>query len=225
MADEQAGRGFRFPWQGRVASRVRRSEPVPIRDWRETVRSRLVVGAVICAVWTCAIEARLLYLQVFQHADMVARAARQRQNTIDSPARRGDILDRNGNLLAYTVDADSIMADPTEIEDPEAVAATICAALDRCDAAEKVAIAKNLRRKGQFAWIARKVSPDEERRVRGLEIKGIGFFKESRRFYPKRELLAHVLGYVGLDDAGLGGLESAYDVQVRGRHGQGPHPA
>jgi len=68
--------------------------------------------------------------------------------------------------------------------------------------------------------VARKVSPDEERRVRALEIKGIGFFKESRRFYPKRELLAHVLGYVGLDDAGLGGLESAYDVQIRGRAGR-----
>jgi cell division protein FtsI (penicillin-binding protein 3) len=220
VADEQAGRGFRFPWKGRATSRARRTEPAPIPDWRETIRSRLVIGAVLFAVWTCAIEARLLYLQVFQHTEMVARAARQRQNTIDAPARRGDILDRNGNLLAYTVDADSIIADPTEIHDPDGVAATICGALDRCDAAEKLAIAKNLRRKGQFAWIARKVSPDEERRVRALALEGIGFFKESRRFYPKRELLAHVLGYVGLDDAGLGGLESAYDVQIRGRAGR-----
>ncbi len=220
MADQQAGRGFRFPWRGRGTSRARRTGPAPVPHWRETVRSRLIVGAALCALWTVAIEARLLYLQVFQHAEMVARAARQRQNTIDAPARRGDILDRNGNLLAYTVDADSIIADPTEIDDPDAVAALICRALDRCDAAEKVAIAKNLRRKGQFAWVARKVSPDEERRVRALEIKGIGFFKESRRFYPKRELLAHVLGYVGLDDAGLGGLESAYDVQIRGRAGR-----
>jgi cell division protein FtsI (penicillin-binding protein 3) len=220
VADEQAGRGFRFPWRGRAPSRARRTEPAPIPDWRETVRSRLIVVAVFCALWSGAIEARLLYLQVFQHADMVARAARQRQNTIDAPARRGDILDRNGNLLAYTVDADSIIADPTEIEDPDGVARAICGALDRCDATEKGAIAKNLRRKGQFAWIARKVSPEEERRVRALDINGIGFFKESRRFYPKRELLAHVLGYVGLDDAGLGGLESAYDVQVRGRAGR-----
>ncbi len=220
MADQHAGRGFRFPWRGRATSRARRTGPAPVPHWRETVRSRLIVGAALCALWTGAIEARLLYLQVFQHADMVARAARQRQNTIDAPARRGDILDRNGNLLAYTVDADSIIADPTEVEDPDGVAALICRALDRCDAAEKVSIAKSLRRKGQFAWVARKVSPDEERRVRALEIKGIGFFKESRRFYPKRELLAHVLGYVGLDDSGLGGLESAYDVQVRGRAGR-----
>ena len=220
MADQQAGRGFRFPWWGRTASRSRRTEPSPVPDWRDTLRSRLVVGAVICALWTGAIEARLLYLQVFQHADMVALAARQQENTIEPPGRRGDIVDRNGDLLAYTVDADSIFADPTEIDDVDGVAAKICRALDRCDASERVAIAKSMRRKGQFAWVARKVSPDEERRVRALEIEGIGFVKESRRFYPKRELLSHVLGGVGLDNAGLAGLESAYDSLVRGRAGR-----
>ena len=64
------------------------------------------------------------------------------------------------------------------------------------------------------------MSPDEERRVHALEIKGIGFVKESRRFYPKRELLAHVLGYVGLDNVGLGGLESSFDPQIRGKQGR-----
>ena len=220
MADEHAGRRTWFRWRSRATSRARRTQPATVPDWRGIVRSRLVVGAVLCAAWTVAIEARLLYLQVFQHSEMVARAARQRQNTIEAPARRGEIFDRNGNLLAYTVDADSIIADPGEIEAPDTVAATICKVLDRCDAAEKLAIAKNLRRTGQFAWVARKVSPDEERRVRALDIKGIGFFKESRRFYPKRELLAHVLGYVGLDDVGLAGLESAYDVPIRGRAGR-----
>ncbi len=220
MADEHAGRSNWFRWRRRATSRARRTQPPTVPDWRGTVRSRLVVGAVLCAAWTVAIEARLLYLQVFQHSEMVARAARQRQNTIEAPARRGEIFDRHGNLLAYTVDADSIIADPGEIEAPDTVAATICRALDHCDAAEKLTIAKNLRRTGQFAWVARKVSPDEERRVRALDIKGIGFFKESRRFYPKRELLAHVLGYVGLDDVGLAGLESAYDLPIRGRAGR-----
>jgi cell division protein FtsI (penicillin-binding protein 3) len=220
MADEQAGRGFRFPWRGRAATRARRGDAMAVRDWRETLRSRLVVGAVLCALWTGAIEARLLYLQVVRHADLVARAAKQQENTFEPPGRRGDIVDRNGDLLAYTVDADSIIADPTEIENADAIAAAVCGALDRCDASEKQAIARNLRRKGQFAWVARKVSPDEERRVRALEIKGIGFAKESRRFYPKRELLSHVLGYVGLDNHGLAGLESAYDSVIRGRPGR-----
>ena len=71
MADEQAGRGFRFPWPMRAASRGRRLDPSPVPDWRDTLRSRLVVGAVICALWTGAIEARLLYLQVIQHDEMV----------------------------------------------------------------------------------------------------------------------------------------------------------
>ena len=142
MADEQAGRGFRFPRRGRAASRGRRTEPAPTPDWRETVRSRVVVGAVLCALWTCAIEARLLYLQVFKHADMLARANDQQENTLEPPGRRGDIVDRNGDLLAYTVDADSIIADPTEIEDPEVASASVCRALDRCDAAEKLAMAE-----------------------------------------------------------------------------------
>jgi cell division protein FtsI (penicillin-binding protein 3) len=220
VADEQASRGFRLPWKRRTPSRVRRSEPPRVPDWRETVRSRLVVGAILFGVWTAAIEARLLYLQVFKQSEMAAMADKQRLNTLEAPARRGDILDRNGRVLAYSVDADSIFADPSEVEDPAHTAALICGALEHCDAAEKLAIAKSLRRSGQFAYIARKVSPDEERRVRGLGLKGIGVIKESRRFYPKREMLAHVLGYVGLDNVGLGGLESAYDAQIRGRAGR-----
>ena len=220
MADEQASRGFRLPWRVRGNARGRRSDPLPPPDWRTTIRSRLIVAAAVFAVWTAGIEARLLYLQVFRHADMVARAARQRMNTLEVPARRGDILDCNGRVLAYSVDADSIFADPTEVEDPDRTAALVCRALDRCDAADRQAIAKNLRRSGQFAYIARKVSPDEEQRIRALELKGIGVIKESRRFYPKRELLSHVLGYVGVDNAGLGGLEAAYDALIRGRAGR-----
>ena len=220
MADEQASSRFRLPWNRRRVSRARRAESAPVQDWRTTVQSRLMVSAVVLALWTAGIEARLLYLQVIQHSDMVARAARQRQNTLEAPARRGDILDRNGRVLAYSVDADSVFADPSEIEDPDATASLLCRALEDCDAAERQTIAKNLRRKGQFAYVARKVSPDVESRVRALELKGVGVVKESRRFYPKRELMAHVLGYVGTDNAGLGGLESAYDGQIRGHAGR-----
>jgi cell division protein FtsI (penicillin-binding protein 3) len=220
VADEQASKGFRLPWKARARSRARRGEPRPKPDWRATVRSRLIVAAAGFALWTAGIEARLVYLQVYRHADMVARADRQRLNTLEAPAQRGDILDRNGRVLAYSVDADSIFADPTEVEDPDRTAALVCGALNHCDAAERQAIAKSLRRTGQFAYVARKVSPDEEERVRALGLKGIGVIKESRRFYPKRELLAHVLGYVGLDNVGLGGLESAYDAQIRGRAGR-----
>jgi cell division protein FtsI (penicillin-binding protein 3) len=64
------------------------------------------------------------------------------------------------------------------------------------------------------------VSPDQKRRVEALDLDGIGFMKESRRFYPNRELAAHLLGYVGIDNIGLGGIEAAYDSQIRGKNGR-----
>jgi cell division protein FtsI (penicillin-binding protein 3) len=221
VADEQARTGFRLPWRRLGRSRARRTEPRPAPDWRQTIRSRLIVAAALLGAWTASIEARLIYLQVFEHAEMVLRADRQRMNTLELPARRGDILDRSGNLLAYSVDAGSVFADPTQIEDPAGVASEVCKALDDCDKEDRATIVKNLlRRNTQFAYLARKVTPDEEQRVRALGIKGIGIVKESRRFYPKRELLSHVLGYVGMDNAGLAGVESSFDPLIRGRSGR-----
>ena len=79
---------------------------------------------------------------------------------------------------------------------------------------------QDLRRDSQFVYLARKVSLDEAQRIKALELKGVAFIKESRRYYPKKELAAHVLGYVGLDNTGLAGLESTYDTQVRGTEGK-----
>jgi cell division protein FtsI (penicillin-binding protein 3) len=189
-------------------------------DWRDTVRSRLFVGAVLFGVWTAGIEARLLYLQVLEHGDMMARADRQQLRTIKLPAKRGEIFDRAGRILAYSVDADTIAADPSAVGDPDAAASDVCAALDACTQQQRELMADRLRGKGQFAYLARQVSPDEARRVRALELPGVLFYKESRRYYPKKELASHVLGYVGLDNAGLAGVESTFDARIRGREGK-----
>jgi cell division protein FtsI (penicillin-binding protein 3) len=192
----------------------------PVSPWRHTMQSRLLVGAALFALWTAAVQARLVYLQVIASSDMQARADRQHNRTITAPAKRGEIVDRNGNVLAYSVDADSIFADPSEVEDIGDAARLVCAALEGCDARDRQEMAKNLRRDSQFVYLARKVSPDEAQRVRALKLKGIAFLKESRRYYPKKELASHILGYVGLDNTGLAGLESTYDAQVRGREGK-----
>jgi cell division protein FtsI (penicillin-binding protein 3) len=179
-----------------------------------------MVAAVLCGAWTAGIQARLVYLQVVQHGDLQARADRQHLETIEAPAKRGEILDRNGKLLAYSVDADTVFADPREVDDPEKVARLICGALDECDARRSAEMARSLRRDSRFAYLARKISPDEAARVRALNLEGVAFYKENRRFYPNKELAAHVLGYVGVDNTGLGGIESTYDAQVRGREGK-----
>jgi cell division protein FtsI (penicillin-binding protein 3) len=191
-----------------------------LATWRETVRARVGVGAALFALWTLVIAGRLVQLQVIEHEELVARAERQQLRTIVAPAKRGEIRDRHGRVLALSVEADSIYAVPTEIPDPARWAARLCRALEGCDAREQATLADRLGRQRAFAFVRRQVSPDEARRVAELNLEGIGFLKEYRRYYPKLELAAHVLGYVGTEHQGLHGIEASYDLLIRGRPGQ-----
>ena len=191
----------------------------PPADWRTTIRGRIVVVAAILGAWVAGIEAKLVYLQVFKRADLVARAERQQERTQPSPAVRGDILDRRGRVLATSVDADTIYAVPTEIDNPVDAARKLCDALADCDGRDRAALAERLGQRKAFAYVRRQVAPDQARRVADLNLDGIGFTKESKRFYPNKELAAHLLGWVGVDNKGLSGLESTYDAQIRGKPG------
>jgi cell division protein FtsI (penicillin-binding protein 3) len=189
-------------------------------NWRPTLRRRLTIAASIVALWTAGIEARLLYLQLVAHADLVARAERQQLRTLAVPAKRGEIFDRRGRLLAYSVDTDTIYAVPLEIDNVRTTASALCGALDDCDRTELALLVDRLSRQRAFVYIKRRVTPAEARRVADLNLEGVGFMRESRRFYPNKELAAHLLGYVGLDNVGLDGLEAAYDKVIRGREGK-----
>lgn len=188
--------------------------------WRGLVRRRLLAIAVIIGGWTIAVEARLMWLQVSQHEHYVQRAERQQLRTLTLAAERGDIVDRFGRVLATSADADTIYAVPNEIEDPRATAGALCRVLERCDKAFHAVLLDRLSKRKPFAYVKRLVSPEEARAVRALKLEGIGFSKESRRFYPNRELLAPILGYVGLDNRGLSGLEEKFNTLVRGEDGK-----
>ena len=194
--------------------------PVGEIDWRQTIRRRLIVAGMLLALWATGIEARLVYLQIFQHDDLVARAERQQLRTIPIHPKRGEILDRDGRVLAYSVDADTIYAVPAAIDEAASTAAELCDALDACTAEHRATIERRLRQPRAFAYVRRQVSPDEARRVAELGREGVGFLKENRRYYPNKELAAHVLGYVGIDNQGLSGIESTYDDEISGRPGK-----
>jgi cell division protein FtsI (penicillin-binding protein 3) len=217
---------FRLPWALPAQQVARRDHAASPLLWRETLRSRLLVFAVVFAVWTIGIEARLFYLQVLEHADMVARAENQQRRTIDAIAPRGDIYDRFGQILAYSADAETIGADPTHVEDPEKAARALCAVLDctpesRRDLARKLGRKQNATGKPiQYISIARQISPTLGRRVADLELPGVIVLRETRRYYPNRALGANFLGYVGTDNEGLGGLEAKFDSRIRGRNGR-----
>ena len=184
------------------------------------LKDRLMVAAAVLVLWVVGIEARLIVLQVVQHDDLVARAERQQMSTVPAPAKRGEIFDRHGRLLAYSVDADTIYAVPTEISDPAQTAAALCEALDDCTKKTREELKDRLSQPRAFVYVKRRATPMQAKRVLALDLDGIGFRKESKRFYPNRELAANLLGYVGVDNVGLGGIEATYDKTVRGREGK-----
>ena len=124
-------------------------------------------------------------------------------------ARRGAIVDRNQRPFAISVDAPSIYADPSAMRESRTAARALGRALDY-SAAEQKELASLLEQDRSFVWIKRQVDPVIASRVRELHLEGVGFETESRRYYPKRDLLSPVLGYVGRDNQGMAGLEYAF---------------
>jgi cell division protein FtsI (penicillin-binding protein 3) len=180
----------------------------------EKVHVRLLIVAGVALLWMTAVFGRLGYLQLVRHSDYVVRAQRQQQRTIEITPKRGAIFDRNMHPLAMSVPVQSAFAVPSEIGDNRAMAARLLAGVlgiprDVLDA--------RFESGGSFVWILRKLPPDKAEAVRALNLKGVYLQAENQRYYPKRELAAHVLGFVDLDERGLGGIEYQLDRVIRGK--------
>ena len=174
-------------------------------------RIRFAYVALFFCFWTAMIGLRLVWLQVFEHHHYVERAAMQQQRTFEVAPRRGILYDRNLRELAVTVQVDSVYAVPSELGDNRASTAEMLAKVVHTDPDDRFTSEKQMLARftasRNFAWVARKLDPDTAARVRELNLKGVYFQKEFKRFYPNNDLAAQVLGYVGTDDVGLGGLE------------------
>jgi cell division protein FtsI (penicillin-binding protein 3) len=186
-------------------------------------RVRFVWVAMFFCFWALAIGCRLLWLQVVRHGEFVERAMRQQQRTFEVAPRRGVLYDRNLRELAMTVLVDSIYAVPSELGDNRAADAELLAKIVHTDPLDHFTVESQIDARfnasRNFAWVARKVDPETARRVKELNLKGIYVQKEFKRFYPNGDLAAHVLGYVGTDDDGLGGLERQFDDELHGTPG------
>jgi cell division protein FtsI (penicillin-binding protein 3) len=174
-------------------------------------------------IWACAISTRLFILQIVRHKEFVERAQKQQQRAFEVAPRRGILYDRNLHELAMTVLTDSVYADPSQMPDKAEAARELAPIVhnDPDDArTSESEILNRLRNGHNFAWIARRVSHDTAARVKALNLKGVYFQKEFQRFYPDNEIAAQVLGYVGVDDAGLGGLEQKFEQELHGVPGR-----
>lgn len=177
------------------------------------MKRRLWVVLALGAVWVGGLGARLYDLQIVRRDHFRSVASRQQLDIVELEPPRGTIYDRRGRELAVSVTAASLYANPAAIEDPGALARQLAPVLG-LDDAELVA---KLDSERSFVWIRRKLDPPEVVAVRQLDLPGLGFVEESKRYYPFRRLAGHLLGFVGTDHTGLAGLEAAYDRVVAGR--------
>src|SRR6201981_2280348 len=180
----------------------------------EKVHVRLLIVAGVALLWMTAIFGRLGYLQLVRHSTYVARAQRQQQRTIEITPKRGAIYDRNMHPLAMSVPVQSAFAVPSEIGDNRAMAARL---LSGVLGIPRDVLQTRFESGGSFVWVPRKLPPDKAEAVRALNLKGVYLQAENQRYYPKRELASHILGFVDLDEKGLGGIEYELDNAIRGK--------
>jgi cell division protein FtsI (penicillin-binding protein 3) len=159
--------------------------------------------------------ARLVYLQIFRHAELTALAARQYSRTVILHAQRGAIVDRHGAPLATSGPAESLFAHPKAVGDPVRVAARLAPILELPEAELHADLVSGR----PFVWLRRRVPPAVAARVKALREPGLDLVPEPMRLYPNRELAAHVIGFVGVD-GGLEGVERAWDKELGGAPGR-----
>ena len=186
-------------------------------------RIRFAWVAIFFCLWVGTIGLRLVWLQVVKHSEWEDKAERQQQRTFAVAPRRGVLYDRNLRELAMTVLVDSIYAVPSELGENRANAAEMLAQIVHTDAGDNFTAERQMGARfnasRNFAWVARRVEQTTSDRVKELNLKGVYIQKEFKRFYPNNDLAAQVLGYVGTDDTGLGGLERQFDDDMHGAPG------
>ena len=184
----------------------------------EQGRLRLICVALFFVLCFGSITVQLVSMMIahdftmpsFSVADLIERSETPEELEVSSEPKRlirADVVDRNGVLLATNLVTHSAFANPKEISHVEEVAKQLAVTLK----IDQVTLLKRLKRNNSFVWIKRHLTPNEQQAVNSLGIPGVYFLPEERRVYPYGKTLAHTLGYVGIDNRGLSGLERRYD--------------
>ncbi len=182
---------------------------------KDSIGTRIFIlrmGLMLCLA---GLGATSVKLQVFDRDVLAQKAAQSQSARFTVQGDRGRILDRNMNKLATSIDAPNITADPTQVGDP----AKTAAALSKVLGIKAATLKKQLVRKRRFVILAKRVSREQSAAVKALKLKGIYQERNTKRFYPNRELAAQLIGFMG-EDKGLEGLESKYNGTLKGKQSQ-----
>jgi cell division protein FtsI (penicillin-binding protein 3) len=179
------------------------------------VRFRIKTVLAFFCLFAIVVAGRAFHLQVLNREQLCRLAERQYKNKVPLVPKRGTIYSRGYEELAVTVEVDSIYAEPEDIGDPKVAARVLSPVLSL----NQKELERRLSSQRSFVWLERKVSPSFIERVKSLNLQGVGFVKENRRFYPNSELASHVVGFSGVDGNGLSGIELSQDNLIKGKVG------
>lgn len=166
----------------------------------------------IAALWS----GRLLYLQVAKADEYSRMAEASRTVSYDVPARRGTIYDRNGNVLATSIDATTVYVNPREVSDPQGVAAALADAFDGTQDDYRELVTQD----STFVYVKRKADADAAKALRSQGLSGVHFIGDTKRIYPYGSTAGQVVGFTNIDGEGVSGLELFYDDTLRGENGR-----
>lgn len=212
MRDE---RGKPRDMQTRLAASTVSSHARP-----DASRRRAITVSALLVLWMLVIGARLVQLQTTQHDWLSERARTQQQAESTTDPARGLITDREGRELARSAPVESIFADPAEIKDIDEASARLAPLLGMKTAELAARLKSEKQSNHRFVWLARKIDHELAEQIAELKLRGIESVKSSKRIYPNGALAAHVLGFVGTDEVGLGGLEQYYNASLLGEAGK-----
>ena len=180
------------------------------------IKKRIAIMLLAFAILPIGLIGRMAYLQVFRSTWLKENATEQRLDDKTIHAKRGTIYDRSGKALAVSAPVESVYAVPKDVKNPEQTAAQLAEIL-HMDAGK---LTQRLKQGGYFTWVQRMVADDQAKVIRDLKLPGVVLMKESKRRYPNGNLAAHVLGFVGIDNQGLDGIELAFDTYLKGTAGR-----
>jgi cell division protein FtsI (penicillin-binding protein 3) len=176
------------------------------------IKFRVIIVGIAFTLLFTIIGAKAMYLQIFCRSWLSEKAANQYEVSLKSSGKRGTIYDRNLREMAVSIDVTSIAAHPPQIKNPKAAAKSLAKALK----INRKVLANRLTSERRFVWVKRKVTPKEAETVRNLNIEGLDFLREHKRFYPNKTLAAQLVGFTDIDDNGLEGIEFYYNDALKG---------
>ena len=188
---------------------VPNNSPITTSRW---IRTRMSVVAAFLMIIFGGVLYKGYNLQVIRTDEMTEMAMIQSSRDLTLQARRGGIFDRRGVALAISVEVPSVFAHPKLVQNPSSAAELLAPILS----IDQSVLEKKLKAKRNYCWLSRRVTPEIAREVDRLKIKGIGLVAETRRYYPHQDLAGCTIGFVGIDDQGLSGLELEFEEKLKG---------